>query len=282
MEATMRFMVIVKASKDSEAGVMPSRELLTEMGKFNEELAKAGVLVAGEGLQPTSKGARVRFSGSKRTVIDGPFAETKELIAGFWIWQVKSKEEAIEWVRRCPNPHAEDCEVEIRQIFEAEDFGDALTPEMREKEERMRVGSKERADEEAGRKALAGSRRTIGVKMKYMLLIYLDEKNPLSEAERQACYAESTELARELHAKGEYVSANPLHPTETATSVRVRDGKRMVTDGPFAETREQLGGYFLIDAKNLDEAIAVAGRVPMAKKGTVEVRPVIDLPGLPG
>jgi hypothetical protein len=139
-------MVIVKASKDSEAGVMPSRQLLTEMGNFNEELAKAGVLVAGEGLQPSSKGTRVRFSGSKRTVMDGPFAETKELIAGFWIWQVKSKEEAIEWVKRCPNPHNEDSEIEIRQIFEAEDFGDALTPEMREKEQRMRVGSKERAN----------------------------------------------------------------------------------------------------------------------------------------
>jgi hypothetical protein len=118
--------------------------------------------------------------------------------------------------------------------------------------------------------------------MKYMLLIYLDEKNPLSEAERQACYQESTKLAAELDAKGQYISANPLHPTETATSVRVREGKRMVTDGPFAETREQLGGYFLIDAENLDEAIAVAARVPMARKGTVEVRPVIDLPGLPG
>jgi hypothetical protein len=117
--------------------------------------------------------------------------------------------------------------------------------------------------------------------MRYMLLIYLDEKNPLSEAERQACYAESTKLAEELHAKGQYISANPLHPTETATSVRVREGKRMVTDGPFAETREQLGGYFLIDAENLDEAIAVAARVPMARKGTVEVRPVIDIPGLP-
>jgi hypothetical protein len=117
--------------------------------------------------------------------------------------------------------------------------------------------------------------------MKYMLLIYLDEKNPLSEDERQACYAESTELAHRLHANGQYVSANPLHPTETATSVRVRDGKRMVTDGPFAETREQLGGYYLIDAKNLDEAITVAARIPMARKGTVEVRPVIELPGLP-
>ena len=118
--------------------------------------------------------------------------------------------------------------------------------------------------------------------MKYMLLIYLDEKHPLSEDERQACYQESTKLAEELHTKGQYISANPLHPTETATSVRVREGKRMVTDGPFAETREQLGGYFLIDAKNLDEAIAVAARVPMVRKGTVEVRPVIDIPGLPG
>ena len=135
----MRFMVIVKASKESEAGVMPSEKLLAEMGKFNEELANAGVMLAGEGLQASSKGARVKFSGSKRTVIDGPFAETKELIAGFWIWQVKSKQEAIDWVKRCPNPHNEDSEIEIRQIFEAEDFGPALTPEIREQEERMRA-----------------------------------------------------------------------------------------------------------------------------------------------
>ena len=135
----MRFMVIVKASKDSEAGVMPSRQLLTEMGKFNEELAKAGVLLAGEGLQPSSKGARVRFSGNKRTVIDGPFAETKELVAGFWIWQVKSKEEAIEWVKRCPNPFEGESEIEIRQVFEAEDFGEEFTPELRAAEERLRA-----------------------------------------------------------------------------------------------------------------------------------------------
>jgi hypothetical protein len=132
-------MVLVKASKDSEAGVMPNEQLLTEMGKFNEELAKAGVLLAGEGLQPSSKGARVIFSGSKRTVIDGPFAETKELIAGFWIWQVKSKEEAIEWVKRCPNPHNEDGEIEIRQIFEVEDFGAEFTPELREQESKLRA-----------------------------------------------------------------------------------------------------------------------------------------------
>ncbi|HKC95952.1 MAG TPA: YciI family protein [Nitrospira sp.] len=135
----MRFMIIVKASKDSEAGVMPSEKLLADMGKFNEELANAGVLLAGEGLQASSKGARVKFSGSKRTVIDGPFAETKELIAGFWIWQVKSKQEAIEWVKRCPNPHKEDSEIEIRQIFEAEDFGAEFTPELREQEERVRA-----------------------------------------------------------------------------------------------------------------------------------------------
>jgi hypothetical protein len=138
-------MVIVKASKDSEAGKMPSQQLLTEMGKFNEELAKAGVMLAAEGLQPSSKGARVRFSGGKRTVIDGPFAETKELIAGFWIWQVKSKEEAIEWLKRCPNPHNEDGEIEIRQVFEAEDFGAEFTPELRAQEERVRAQSEQLA-----------------------------------------------------------------------------------------------------------------------------------------
>ena len=135
----MRFMVMVKASKDSEAGALPSAELLAEMGKFNEELVKAGVMLAGEGLQPSSKGARIRFSGSKRTVIDGPFAETKELVAGFWIIQVRSKDEAIEWMKRCPNPMpGTDSELEIRQVFEAEDFGPNLTPEVREQEERMR------------------------------------------------------------------------------------------------------------------------------------------------
>src|SRR4051812_38150935 len=135
----MRFMILVKADKSSEAGVLPSEQLLTEMGKFNEELVKAGVMLAGEGLQPSSKGARVRFSGSKRTVIDGPFTETKELIAGFWLWQVKSKEEAIEWVKRCPNPMEGDSEIEIRQVFEAEDFGAEFTPELREQEERLRA-----------------------------------------------------------------------------------------------------------------------------------------------
>jgi hypothetical protein len=138
--STMRFMVIVKATKDSEAGVMPSHQLLTEMGKFNEELVKAGVMLAGEGLQPSSKGGRVRFSGSTRTVIDGPFAETKELIAGYWLWQCKSKQQAIEWVKRCPNPMpGEDSEIEIRQVFEAEDFGAEFTLELRGQEERLRA-----------------------------------------------------------------------------------------------------------------------------------------------
>jgi hypothetical protein len=135
---TMRFMILIKADKNTEAGVMPSEKLLAEMGKFNEELAKAGVMLAGEGLHPSSKGARVKFSGNERTVVDGPFAEAKELIAGFWIWKVRSKEEAIEWVKRCPNPLQGEAEIEVRQIFEAEDFGAEFTPELREQEERLR------------------------------------------------------------------------------------------------------------------------------------------------
>jgi hypothetical protein len=136
----MRVMVIVKATKNSEAGVMPSEQLLAEMGKFNEELVKAGVMMAGDGLHPSSKGKRVRFSGGKKTVIDGPFAETKELVAGFWIWQVRSMDEALEWARRCPDPMPnEESELEIRPLFEAEDFGEEFTPELRAQEERIRA-----------------------------------------------------------------------------------------------------------------------------------------------
>lgn len=135
----MRVMVMVKASRESEAGVMPSEDLLTAMGRYNDELVKAGVMLAGEGLHPSAKGKRVRFAGSSRTVIDGPFAETKELIAGFWLWQVKSMEEAVEWVRRCPNPMPGESEIEIRPVFEAEDFGAELTPELRAQEERQRA-----------------------------------------------------------------------------------------------------------------------------------------------
>jgi hypothetical protein len=133
----MRVMVIIKANKDTEAGVMPSEQLLTEMGNFNEELVKAGIMLAGEGLHPSSKGARVRFSGTERSVVDGPFAETKELIAGFWLWQVKSMDEALEWVKRCPNPTGAESEIEVRQVFEAEDFGAEFTPELREQEKRL-------------------------------------------------------------------------------------------------------------------------------------------------
>ena len=135
----MKFMILVKADKDTEAGVMPSQELLTAMGKYNEELVNAGVLLAGEGLHPSSKGARVKFSGDKRLVTDGPFIETKELIAGYWLWQVKSMEEAKEWVKRCPNPHPGESEIEIRPVFEADDFGAEFTPELREQEERIRA-----------------------------------------------------------------------------------------------------------------------------------------------
>jgi hypothetical protein len=134
----MRFMILVKANADTEAGVLPDEKLLTEMGKFNEELVKAGIMLAGEGLHPSSKGARVEFSGTSRTVVDGPFSESKELVAGFWLWQVKSKDEAIEWVKRCPNPTNGESVIEIRQVFEASDFGEAFTPELREQEERLR------------------------------------------------------------------------------------------------------------------------------------------------
>ena len=135
----MRVMVMVKASKSSEAGAMPDEQLLAAMGRFNEELVKAGVMLAGEGLHPSSKGVRVHFAGDKRTVRDGPFAETKELVAGFWLWQVRSMEEAIEWARRCPNPMPEESDIEIRPVFEAEDFGAEFTPELREQEERLRA-----------------------------------------------------------------------------------------------------------------------------------------------
>lgn len=134
----MRVMVMVKATEQSEAGVMPSEQLLADMGRFNEELVKAGVMLAGEGLHPSSKGARVRFSGKDRSVVDGPFAETRELVAGFWLWQVRSLDEAIEWVKRCPNPHEGPSEIEIRPVFEAEDFGEEFTPELREQEQRLR------------------------------------------------------------------------------------------------------------------------------------------------
>ena len=134
----MRFMVIVKATADSEAGKMPTEKLLAEMGKYNEELVKAGIMLAGEGLHPSSKGARIKFSGPNRTVVDGPFTETKELVAGFWLWEVKSREEAIEWVKRCPNPMEGDSEIEIRQVFEASDFGDEFTPELRAQEDALR------------------------------------------------------------------------------------------------------------------------------------------------
>jgi hypothetical protein len=135
----MRFMVLVKANEESEAGIMPDEQMLAAMGDYNQQLADAGIMVSGEGLHPSSKGARVRFSGENRTVIDGPFVETKELVAGFWIWEVGSLEEAIEWVKRCPNPMTTESEIEIRQIFEADDFGEAYTPELREQEERIRA-----------------------------------------------------------------------------------------------------------------------------------------------
>jgi hypothetical protein len=147
----MRVMILIKANSDSENGVMPAEELLTEMGAYNDELVKAGIMLAGEGLHPTSKAARVRFSGDKRTVVDGPFAESKELIAGFWLWQVKSMDEAIEWVKRCPNPMGSESEIEIRPVFEMADFGDAMTPELRAQEDRQRAELEKQAREREGK-----------------------------------------------------------------------------------------------------------------------------------
>ena len=279
----MRFLILVKASKDSEAGVMPSEQLLSDMGKFNEQLAQAGIMLAGEGLQPSSKGARVRFSGDKRIVIDGPFAETKELLAGYWLWQCKSREEAIEWVKRCPNPMpGQEAEIEIRQVFEAEDFGPELTPEIRQQEERVRAKSPPKIDANSRllRRGLQQPFTNWETTMKYMLLIYMDE-NAMDSAEREACYAQSAQLCHDLQAKRQYLDASPLQPVATATSVRVRDGKPLITDGPFAETREQLGGYYVVDAKDLNEAINIAARIPPARKGTVEIRPIMELAGLP-
>jgi len=147
----MRFIVIVKANEDTEAGVMPEEKLLAEMGKYNEELVKAGIMLAGEGLHPSSKGKRIRFSGTKRTVIDGPFAETKELVAGFWIWQCKSLDEAVSWAKRCPNPTGQEGVLEIRQVFEADDFGEEFTPELREQEERIRAQAEKLAKKPKGK-----------------------------------------------------------------------------------------------------------------------------------
>jgi hypothetical protein len=146
----MRCMILVKANGDTEAGVLPSQELLEQMTRFNEELVKAGVMLAGEGLQPSSRGARVRFAGDRRSVVDGPFTESKELVAGYWLWQVRSLEEAIEWARRCPNPTGENGEIEIRPVYEADDFGDALTPELKAKEERLRIEAERLAQRSRG------------------------------------------------------------------------------------------------------------------------------------
>ena len=253
----MRFMVIVKASQDSEAGKLPSQELLTEMGKFNEELVKAGIMLAGEGLQASSKGARVKFSGGKRTVIDGPFAETKELIAGFWIWRCKSLQEAIDWVKRCPAPMGpnEESEIEIRPVFEAEDFGAEFTPEFankrsdcgkqlpRKSSRRLSPPRKQGTSSTQIVGHLQSRLQTRSKFMKYMLLIYTNERS-WTDSERQHCYAESTQLTHELNSRGQYLAAAPLEPVATATSVRVREGKRLVTDGPFAETANNLAGTF--------------------------------------
>jgi hypothetical protein len=236
----MRFMVIVKATKNSEAGVMPSEQLLTEMGKYNEEPAKAGVLLAGEGLHPSSKGARVKFSGGERTVIDGPFSETKELVAGFWLWKCDSLQEAIEWVKRCPNPMpGEESEIEIRQVFEAEDFGPALTPSFAcRKSGCARKLRKIKAHELPSEETL----------VKYICLGYLDEKmETMSESDQNALIDQCFAYDDVLRKNGHFVGGEALQLREERNDAAMPKWQGVHHRWPYAEAKEQLGGLLILE-----------------------------------
>ena len=251
-----RYVIFRKAGRDTEAGVMPSEELLAAMGAYNEELIKAGVFLAGEGLQPSAQGARVVYSRGKRTVIDGPFTEAKELVAGFTMIQARSKAEALEWARRWPALDAGgEVELELRKVFEAEDF----PPEIAQAEERRRA-------------RVAGSSR----RMKYLCLIYYDEAvaDALPEREYKAIQDAAVAYGQELDESGHFIASQALQSVQTATTIRMQNGKVSITDGPFAETKEQLGGFFLIEARDLNDAIRVAARIPPLRLGCIEVRPI--------
>lgn len=239
----MRFMIIIKASKDSEAGVTPSEQLLTEMGKFNEKLVKTGILLAADGLHPSSKGARVKCSGGTLTVIDGPFAETKELIAGYWLWQVKSKEEAITWVKRCPNPHHADGEIEVRPLFELQDIpvDPAEKPDgWRDKEEQLR--------------ASPPPARKPGT-IRFMGLLKADKDTEAGVLPDEKVLVAVGEFMEEGVKAGIILSGEGLQPSSTGARVRFSGSKRTVIDGPFAETKELIAGYVIIQVKSREEAI---------------------------
>ncbi len=249
----MRFMVIVPASKESEAGVLPDAKLLADMGKFNEEMIKAGVMLAGEGLQPTSKGARLKFQDGKTTVTDGPFTESKELIAGFWLLQVKSKDEAIAWMRRAPFGGG----TELENPTGLRSRGFRARPAARDAGVRGADAREGRLQEGA---------------MRYVCLVYMEPQNLTAVPDREcaACGAS-------LRAAGQLVAAEALQPAATARTLRVRDGRPVLIDGPFTETKEQLAGFYLIDAKDFEEALAIAAKIPPARAGSIEVRPVREL-----
>ena len=256
-----QFIIFRMADRDTEAGVMPSEELLTAMGQYNEEMIKAGVMLTGEGLQPSAKGARVNYVRGKRTVVDGPFAEAKELIAGFTMIQVKSKEEALEWVKRWPALDGDgEVELELREVFAGDEFA-------------------ARAHAQAPgvlRSPAHTDRRPAVTRMKYLCLIYYEEAqaDALPESEYNAITSEAVEYGEALGVSGNFLASAALQSIETATTIRLRNGKLSITDGPFAETKEQLGGFFLIEARDLNDAIRVASRIPPLRLGCVEVRPI--------
>ena len=255
-----QFMILRKADRATEAGVMPNEELLAAMGAYNEEMMRAGVLLTGEGLQPSSKGARVNYTKGKRTVIDGPFTEAKELIAGFTLIQVKSKEEAIAWVKRWPALDGDgEVEIEVRQVFAADEFGRSSRPS-------------------SGRQRSANAPRSRGSdkRMKYLCLIYYEEAkaDALPESEYNAIASDAVAYGQQLGASGHYIASEALQSVQTATTIRMRNGKLSITDGPFAETKEQLGGFFLVEARDLNDAIRVAAKIPPLRLGCIEVRPI--------
>lgn len=265
----MRFMVIVKASKDSEAGVMPTEQLLTEMGKYNEELVKAGVMLAGEGLQPSSKGARVRFEGKQRTVIDGPFSETKELVAGYWLWQVRSKDEAIEWLKRAPFTDNE--EVELRQVFEMEDFGAEFTPELREQEKRLMDEIKKRSE--------ATHQVNGDPKMKFMVIRKADPDTEAGVMPTEQLVTDMLKYNEEMIKAGVMLDGMGLQPSVKGARVKFSNGKPAVIDGPFTEAKELIAGFSLIQVKSREEAIEWVKRWPPIDGGgnvEIEIRQVYE------
>jgi hypothetical protein len=263
----MRFMILVKATEESEAGVMPSTELLAAMMRYNEELVRAGVMQDGDGLTPSARGARVRFAGDQRRVIDGPFAETKELLAGYWIWEAGSLQEAVDWVKRCPNPMEGESEIEIRQIFEAEDFGDELTPEEREREERLRAESAALGDP-----SRAGDRR-----MRVMVIV---KSTPATEEQMpdEAILTAMGRFNEELVREGLMLAGEGLHPSRKGARVRFSGSSRTVVDGPFVEAKELIAGFWVWRVRSLDEAIEWAKRCPNPTNGEseLEIRPFFE------